>query len=170
MKPFLTSMRAAADIIAESAERGQDRSRGSNGRPMVKGRRDSCRLSVRRPWAEWLCAVRSEERRLVNDYIEQLKDIPVMPEVAAKVARLTEDRLEISFRELETIIKTDPGLTAKILKIANSALYARQREIKSLQMAITLLGFKNIKSLVLLITASGFFPRMRRALSWRVRS
>lgn len=105
---------------------------------------------------------------MVKDYIEQLKDIPMMPEVSAKVVKLTEDKLEISFRELENIIKTDPGLTAKILKIANSALYARQREIKSLQMAITLLGFKNIKSLVLLITASGFFPHMRKAQFFRL--
>jgi HD-like signal output (HDOD) protein len=105
---------------------------------------------------------------VVKDYIEQLKDIPMMPEVSAKVVRLTEDKLDISFRQLENIIKTDPGLTAKILKIANSALYARQREIKNLQMAITLLGFKNIKSLVLLITASGFFPHMRKAEFFRL--
>ncbi len=95
-------------------------------------------------------------------FLERIKDLPVMPEVAAKVVNLTEDRLKISFKELESIIKVDPGLTAKILKIANSALYARQKEIKSLQMAITLLGFKNIKSLVLLLTASNLFPRMRK--------
>ncbi|MBE3065415.1 MAG: HDOD domain-containing protein [Spirochaetes bacterium] len=94
-------------------------------------------------------------------YLDRIRDLPVMPEVAAKVINLTEGKLEISFKELEAIIKVDPGLTAKILKIANSALYARQREIKSLQMAIMLLGFKNIKSLVLLITASNLFPRMR---------
>jgi HD-like signal output (HDOD) protein len=40
-------------------------------------------------------------------------------------------------------------------------MYARQREIKSLQTAITLLGFKNLKSLVLLVTASGSFARNR---------
>lgn len=111
---------------------------------------------------------RSREEWVVKNYIEQLKDIPVMPEVSAKVVRLTEDKLEISFRELESIIKTDPGLTAKILKIANSALYARQREIKNLQMAITLLGFKNIKSLVLLVTASGFFPHVRKTEFFRL--
>jgi HD-like signal output (HDOD) protein len=99
---------------------------------------------------------------LTEKYLEQIKDLPVMPEVAAKVVNLTEDRLEISFKELESIIKVDPGLTAKILKIANSALYARQKEIRSLQMAITLLGFKNIKSLVLLLTATNLFPRIRR--------
>jgi HD-like signal output (HDOD) protein len=96
-----------------------------------------------------------------EQYLDRIRDLPVMPEVAVKVMNLTGEKLEISFKELEAIIKIDPGLTAKILKIANSALYARQREIKSLQMAITLLGFKNIKSLVLLITASNLFPRMR---------
>ncbi len=84
-----------------------------------------------------------------------------MPEVAAKVMNLKEGGKEISFKELEGIIMVDPGLTSKILKIANSALYARQREITSLQMAITLLGFKNIRNLVLLLTASSMFPRMR---------
>jgi len=94
-------------------------------------------------------------------YLDRVKDLPVMPEVAAKVLNFTESKTEMSFKQLESIIKVDPGLTVKILKIANSALYARQREIKSLQMAITLLGFKNIKSLVLLITASSLFPRIR---------
>lgn len=84
---------------------------------------------------------------------------------------VTEDKLDMSFRELEETIKIDPGLSAKILKVANSALYARQREVKSLQMAITLLGLRTIKSLVLLITASTMFGRDKNTefyeLFWR---
>ena len=53
----------------------------------------------------------------------------------------------------------DPGLTAKILKVANSALYARQQQITRLQTAITLMGFKAIKSLVMLLTASHMFNK-----------
>jgi putative nucleotidyltransferase with HDIG domain len=90
-----------------------------------------------------------------------LKTMPIMPDVATKILSIAEDKLDISFKELEGIIKVDPSLTAKVLKIANSAMYARQREIKSLQMAITLLGFKNLKSLVLLVTASGTLARER---------
>ncbi len=97
-----------------------------------------------------------------DKYIEYLKDLPVVPEVATKILKLAEDNLDISFKELESIIRMDPGLTAKILRIANSALYARQKEITNLQMAITLLGFKNIKSLVLLVTASNMFSNMRK--------
>jgi len=94
-----------------------------------------------------------------NNLLKYINDLPVIPEVATKVINLAEDGLDISFKELENIIKIDPGLTAKILKIANSALYARQKEIESLQKAITLLGFKNIKSLVLLVIAAKFFQK-----------
>ena len=98
----------------------------------------------------------------MNEGFEKyLKSIPILPDVATKILSIAEDKLDISFKELEDIIRVDPGLTAKILKIANSAMYARQREIKSLQMAITLLGFKNLKSLVLLVTASGTLARDR---------
>ena len=106
-----------------------------------------------------------------QDYLERLRDLPVMPEVAAKVIAASGSGADMSFRELESIIKVDGGLTAKILKIANSALYARQREIRNLQTAMTLLGFKNIRSLVLLVSASQMFPRLARspfyATYWR---
>ena len=90
------------------------------------------------------------------------KNIPVMPSVAAKIMSIASDNIDISFRELENTIKVDQGLTARILKIANSAQYARQKEITQLQSAITLLGFKTLKNLVLLVTASGMFSRMRK--------
>jgi putative nucleotidyltransferase with HDIG domain len=96
---------------------------------------------------------------LNEGYEKYLKTMPIIPDVAAKILAIAEDKLDISFKDLEDIIRVDPGLTAKVLKIANSAMYARQREIKSLQTAITLLGFKNLKSLVLLVTASGAFAR-----------
>ena len=99
---------------------------------------------------------------MVGNYEQYLKKLPVIPEVATKIMSIAEEKLDISFKELENIIKMDPGLTAKILKIANSALYARQREITSLQMAITLLGFKNIKSLVMLVTASNTFAKYKK--------
>jgi HD-like signal output (HDOD) protein len=77
-----------------------------------------------------------------------------MPEVASRILALNEHDSAYSFEQLEKIVKIDPGLTAKILKVANSALYARPKEIDSLQTAIGLLGFKNIRSMVVLVTAS----------------
>jgi len=96
-----------------------------------------------------------------------LKNVPVMPDVAMKVMSMADDRIEVSFKELENVIKVDPGLSAKILKIANSAMYARQREITNIQTAITLLGFKNLRSLVLLVTASNLLTNVHRTSFYR---
>ena len=82
-----------------------------------------------------------------------------MPDIATKIVSIPEDNINISFKDLEDLIKVDPGLTTKILKVANSAMYARQKEITSLQTAITLLGFKTIKSLVFLVSASNMFRK-----------
>ncbi len=103
-----------------------------------------------------------------EEYEKYLNDLPVIPNVASKIMSIAEDNIEISFKELERIISVDPMLTTKILKIANSALYARQSEIKNLQTAITLLGFKNIKSLVILLTASKFSVELKNKDSLKV--
>lgn len=92
-------------------------------------------------------------------YTKYMNALPVMPDIAAKILSIPEDNINISFRDLEDLIKVDPGLTTKILKVANSAMYARQKEITSLQTAITMLGFKTIKSLVFLVSASNMFKK-----------
>lgn len=86
-----------------------------------------------------------------------LKDLPVIPDVALKIISLAEDNVDLSFNDLEEIIKVDTAITSKILKVANSALYARQTEIRSLEKAISLLGFKTIKNLVLILSANSAF-------------
>lgn len=104
---------------------------------------------------------------IMINYEDYLKNLPVIPDIATKIMSIPEDAKNISFKELEDLIKLDPGLTTKILKVANSALYARQREIKTLQMAITLLGFKNIKSLIILTTASTLFTKQKQSTFYK---
>ncbi len=97
----------------------------------------------------------------MHEFEKYLNDFPIIPAVASKIMSIAEDNIDISFKQLEGIVSVDPMLTAKILKIANSALYARQSEIVNLQMAIGLLGFKTIKSLVILLTASRFSRKLK---------
>lgn len=92
----------------------------------------------------------------MDRYLARMKSLPINPSVAAKVLE-TLERRDFSFKQLEDLIGADPGLTARILKIANSALYARQAQITKLQMAMTLLGLNAIKSLVVLVTGASLF-------------
>lgn len=97
-----------------------------------------------------------------TDYTKVLQNLPVIPDVAAKILNMAEGGKSFSFQELESTIAVDPGLTAKILKVANSALYARQKEISKLSTAITLLGFNAIKSLVILVTGANLFDKYKK--------
>ncbi|NNM68152.1 MAG: HDOD domain-containing protein [Spirochaetales bacterium] len=98
-----------------------------------------------------------------KDFAAYLNAMPVMPSVAAKVLQMAEDSRGLSFQQLEDAVSVDAGLTSKILRIANSALYARQKTVSQLSTAITLLGFNTIRSLVILVTGASLFNKTRQA-------
>ncbi len=66
-------------------------------------------------------------------------DLPTMPIVAQKlIALLCEEERDTN--ELCTLIAQDPALTAKLLQVANSALYSLSTEVTSIKHAVVLLG------------------------------
>lgn len=86
-----------------------------------------------------------------------IRELPPMPQVVSKILQLDENNVELSSDQLQALISVDPALTAKIMKMANSAFFARLHRVSTLSQAITLLGFKTIKSLTLLVSASEIF-------------
>lgn len=56
---------------------------------------------------------------------------------------------DTSFRDVADIISNDVGMAAKILKMVNSAFFGLNRRVSSLEQAISILGLKMIKALVL---------------------
>lgn len=91
-------------------------------------------------------------------YSEYLRSMPVNPVIAAKVLEMVQNQ-DVSFRTLEQLISADPVLTAKIFRIANSAMYARQNRVTRLQQAMTLLGIQTIKNVVILVTGTSVFRK-----------
>jgi len=96
------------------------------------------------------------------NYEKFLNSLPVLPDTAAKVLSLA-DTKDFSFQTLEETVMLDPSLTSKILRIANSAQFARQNEVTQLRTAITLLGLNTIKNLVILLTGSGLFHKSKNS-------
>ena len=78
----------------------------------------------------------------LNEWFERLRkvELPVFGEVAVEVSRLTEKK-GASNSELTSIILQDPSMTARVLKIANSAFYSSHSRVTTVSRAITLLGF-----------------------------
>lgn len=92
--------------------------------------------------------------RLIDSNLE----IPTIPVVASKALRAMQDE-NANANRLATILQEDPGLTARILKVANSALYSLPREIKSLSQAAMVMGFDGLKGLVLSAACRGIYKR-----------
>jgi HD-like signal output (HDOD) protein len=74
------------------------------------------------------------------------ENLPVLPQVVSSVLRLADDP-DASPREMEKIIERDPGITAKILRVANSAYYGLN-QVPSIGRALTALGMNTVRSLV----------------------
>ena len=58
-------------------------------------------------------------------------------------------RDDAKFEELAEIIEQDPALSAKILKLANSAAFRRGDEVTSLEVAGMRLGMKTLRQAAL---------------------
>lgn len=79
--------------------------------------------------------------------------IPPLPVVTAKVMQFDPQGEGASSTALEQIVAPDEGITSEILRIANSSYYGRSGRVKTLKDAITLLGLKSVKNLVILLSA-----------------
>lgn len=86
-----------------------------------------------------------------REIVAWVSDLPPMSHVAQKALKLVEDP-SCSAPELAKVLTTDAALAARVLKIANSAMFARQREITTLNQAIMLIGLKALKGVVVAAT------------------
>ncbi|MCP4548772.1 MAG: HDOD domain-containing protein [bacterium] len=84
----------------------------------------------------------------VEKLLSKVGKLPTMPHVASKILELVSNP-DTSATKLQRVIDSDQVLAMRILKVANSALYALPRKVKTLQQAIVMLGFNHIRSLVL---------------------
>ncbi len=74
------------------------------------------------------------------------ENLPVLPQAVSQVMRLADDP-NSSQKDLEKAFERDPAITAKILKVANSAYYGGT-QVPTIGRAISFLGMTTIRSLV----------------------
>jgi len=101
----------------------------------------------------------------INTAVEtdQIK-LPTLPEVALKI-RTAVEKGDHSAVEIAELLAQDTALSARLLQLANSPLYRSRTEIDSLQMAITRLGVRIVKELVIMLAIKQAFTPSNKALS-----
>jgi len=75
-----------------------------------------------------------------NQILSAVEALPPLPAVALRVMQVAQDPRS-SASDLAIVVSADPGLSARVLRMANSAAYRRSRDITSVQDALVMLGF-----------------------------
>jgi HD-like signal output (HDOD) protein len=106
--------------------------------------------------------------QLFQDIIAGNISLPAMPDVAFKIQRAFADD-NYNATTIRELIQSDPALSAKILRSANSALYRGNVAIESLQQAIVRMGMDTVRKQVLVYAATELFQAKTSAMKTRMR-
>lgn len=103
----------------------------------------------------------SLERVVSAAIAEGSLDLPPPPQVASEVMRLTRgdavqgEAGDTSATELAALIQRDLALAGQVMRVANSALYARRTPVATLPQAIAWLGIREIRNIAFAVAVQG---------------
>ena len=97
----------------------------------------------------------SDGRALVDVLIEELERLPAQPSVAVRTVWVA-DQPNSSAKDLAAALTADPALTARVLRLANSAYYGLSRRVAEVSFAVTVVGFPTVRAMAA-VHASGLF-------------
>ena len=95
--------------------------------------------------------------------VAKIEELPPLPSMASKSLQLLSDP-ETPIETVEKAIAHDQALVGKIIKVSNSALYGGYQKVDSLRQALTRLGAKTTKSLILAASTHGYFFKKRKGM------
>ncbi|MBU8871310.1 MAG: HDOD domain-containing protein [Gemmatimonadales bacterium] len=90
-----------------------------------------------------------------------IDSVPSLPSVVIQLRQYLNDP-DVNFDQLAHVLQHDPGLTANILQLANSAYFGWSRSIKSVREAITRLGTDRVFQMVLCMSVA---PLVRKPIN-----
>jgi len=92
------------------------------------------------------------------EVIKAIKKIPLLSTSAAKLLEITSNS-DFDMDELIDVVKCDSALTARVLKVVNSAAFGLVNQISSIDRAISYLGTRTIVTVALEETAGPLFEK-----------
>lgn len=113
------------------------------------------------------------KNQLANRFIEDLEHdrliLPSLPEVAMRVAKVLDNGVSDA-NAIAEVIQTDPAITAKLIKAANSAMYGRCLPVETCAAAVVRLGSALTHKLVLSLSMRELFTTESPLLQTRMRA
>ena len=104
-------------------------------------------------------------RELIRERVERLSHIPTVPAIIRPLLFYLERPVDqVDFQRIVDLVSCDESIAAQCLRVANSALYFRSREVKSVHGAVAVLGVRQIREVLLSCSLLNLLPKE----SWAV--
>lgn len=84
----------------------------------------------------------------VKRVVSNIRNLPTPPIVFHQIQKVINDP-GVSAVKVASILAEDPAMSAKVLRLTNSAFYGLAREVESVRQAVVIVGFEAIRNLVL---------------------
>jgi HD-like signal output (HDOD) protein len=94
-------------------------------------------------------------------------DLPSMPEVALKISHAVQSQ-DADFRQIAITVQADPVIAARIVQVANSAMYAGVSQVESVQNAITRIGLQATRAIVMSVVLKNLYVPQSQLLHQRM--
>ncbi|HRS29470.1 MAG TPA: HDOD domain-containing protein [Phycisphaerae bacterium] len=88
--------------------------------------------------------------------MSRVTEIGSLPEITTKIVAVVENPRSTA-ADMHDIVKNDPALATKILKVVNSAFYGLPSQVANLDRAIIMLGLSAVKNIALAASLARFF-------------
>ena len=99
-------------------------------------------------------------KQIVDKAVAAIGDLATLPEVTIKIIEIVENPKSTA-RDLHEVIKNDPALSVKVLKVVNSAFYGLPGQVASVDRATILLGLSAVKNIAIAASIARLFKGSR---------
>jgi HD-like signal output (HDOD) protein len=91
-----------------------------------------------------------------EELVKRLDALGTLPEVTVRINAIVNDP-DSDPDELEQVIKHDPALVARVMKVANSSMYALPQPVTTVKRAVVMLGFTQVNRIALAASLGHLF-------------
>ena len=84
-----------------------------------------------------------------EELLKKFNDMKTLPHIGIRLSQMISNE-NTTMHEFEKVIKMDPTLVLRLLRIANSSYYSSRRKVESISEALVLVGMNNLRNMVVL--------------------
>lgn len=97
-----------------------------------------------------------------EQFVKKFKDVKTLPYVVTELSRMIADD-DTTMKDFEDVIKMDPTLVARLLRLVNSAFYGLSQPVTSIGRAVAFLGMRNLRSIAVTDALQNIFKERSSA-------